>query len=118
MISIVDDDPFVRVAIVDLLSSLGYPALAFASAEEFLNSGQIETTLCLITDEQLPGMDGLGLQNKLAANGSHVEVIFITAFPEANIRARAMQAGAIAFLAKPFAEDDLVQALQIALVRQ
>ena len=78
MISIVDDDPLVRDATVDLLNSMGYPALAFETAEEFLNSGQVETTLCLITDEQLPGLDGLGLQNKLVANGSHVPVIFIT----------------------------------------
>ena len=87
-------------------------------AEEFLNSGQVETTLCLITDQQLPGLDGLGLQNKLAADGSHVPVIFITAFPDANVRERAMKAGATAFLAKPFEEADLVRALQIALVRQ
>ena len=118
MISIVDDDPLVRDATVDLLSSLGYPALAFETAEEFLNSGQIETTVCLITDLQLPGLDGLGLQNKLAADGSHVAVIFITAFPDANIRERAMKAGATAFLAKPFEEADLLRALQIALVRQ
>ena len=118
MISIVDDDPLVRGAIVDLLNSLGYPALAFETAEEFLNSGQVETTLCLITDQQLPGLDGLGLQNKLASDGSHVEVIFITAFPDAHIRARAMKAGATAFLAKPFEEADLVQAIKIALVRR
>ena len=118
MISIVDDDPLVRDATVDLLSSLGYPALAFETAEEFLNSGQVETTLCLITDQQLPGLDGLGLQKKLAADGSHIAVIFITAFPDAHIRERAMKAGATAFLAKPFEEGDLVQAIQIALVRQ
>ena len=104
MISIVDDDPLVRDATVDLLNSLGYPALAFETAEEFLNSGQVETTLCLITDQQLPGMDGLGLQSELAANGSHIAVIFITAFPDANVRERAMKAGATAFLAKPFEE--------------
>ncbi len=118
MISIVDDDPLVRDATVDLLSSLGYPALAFETAEEFLNSGQVETTLCLITDQQLPGLDGLGLQNQLTADGSHVPVIFITAFPEANVRERAMKAGATAFLAKPFHEGDLLRAIQIALVRQ
>ena len=118
MISIVDDDPLVRDATVDLLSSLGYPAHSFGSAEEFLNSGQIETTLCLITDEQLPGLDGLGLQNQLIADGSHVPVIFITAFSDAKVRARAMKAGATAFLAKPFEEADLVRAIQTALVRQ
>jgi FixJ family two-component response regulator len=118
MISIVDDDPLVRDAAVDLLSSLGYPSLAFETAEEFLNSGQIETTLCLITDQHLPGLDGLGLQNKLAADGSHIPVIFITAFPDAHIRERAMKAGATAFLAKPFEEGDLVRALQTALVWQ
>ena len=106
MISIVDDDPLVRDATVDLLNSLGYPALAFETAEDFLNSSQVETTLCLITDQQLPGMDGLGLQNQLIADGSHVPVIFITAFPDAHVRERAMRAGAIAFLAKPFHEAD------------
>ena len=118
MISIVDDDPLVRDATVDLLNSLGYLAHAFGSAEEFLDSGQVETTLCLITDEQLPGLDGLGLQNILVANGSHVAVIFITAFPDANIRERAMKAGATAFLPKPFEEADLVRAIQTALVWQ
>jgi FixJ family two-component response regulator len=118
MISIVDDDPLVRDATVDLLHSLDYPALAFETAEEFLNSGQVEMTLCLITDQQLPGLDGLGLQNKLIADGSHIAVIFITAFPDDNIRERAMKAGATAFLAKPFEEADLLRALQTALVRQ
>jgi len=101
MISIVDDDPLVRDATVDLLNSLGYPALAFETAEEFLTSGQVETTLCLITDQHLPVLDGLGLQNQLIADGSRVPVIFITAFPETNVRERAMKSGAIAFLAKP-----------------
>jgi FixJ family two-component response regulator len=118
MISIVDDDPLVRDATVDLLNSLDYPALAFASAEDFLNSSQIEATRCLITDQQLPGLDGLGLQNKLAAHGNHIAVIFITAFPDANVQERAMKAGATAFLAKPFQEADLVRAIQTALVRQ
>jgi FixJ family two-component response regulator len=118
MISIVDDDPLVRDATVDLLNSLGYPALAFETAEEFLTSGQVETTLCLITDQHLPVLDGLGLQNQLIANDSHVPVIFITAFPDTNIRERAMKAGATAFLAKPFQEGDLLRALKIALVRQ
>jgi len=77
MISIVDDDPLVRDATVDLLHSLDYRALAFETSEEFLNSGQVETTLCLITDQQLPGLDGLGLQNKLIADSSHIAVIFI-----------------------------------------
>ena len=117
MISIVDDDPLVRDATVDLLNSLGYSALAFGSAEEFLDSDQVETTLCLITDQQLPGLDGLGLQNQLATSGSHVAVIFITAFPDANVRERAMKAGSIAFLPKPYEEGDLVQAIHIALVR-
>jgi FixJ family two-component response regulator len=118
MISIVDDDPLVREATVDLLNSLGYPAFAFASAEVFLTSSQIETTLCLITDQHLPGLDGVGLQNKLAANSRHVAVIFITAFPDASVQERAMKAGATAFLAKPFQEADLVCAVQTALVRR
>ena len=113
-----DDDLLVREATVDLLNTLGYPARAFETAEEFVNSGEVETTLCLITDQQLPGLGGLGLQNKLVASGNHVAVIFITAFPDDNIRERAMKAGATAFLAKPLDDTDLVRALETALTRQ
>ena len=115
LISIVDDDPVVREATADLLNSLGYTALSFESAEEFLDSGHIRSTGCLITDQQLPGLSGTELQTQLNADGYRTPVIFITAFPEPNVRKRALDAGAIAFLTKPFEQTDLVNSIKSAL---
>jgi FixJ family two-component response regulator len=114
LISIVDDDPVVREATADLLSSLGYKALGFESAEEFLDSGHITNTGCLITDQQLPGLSGLELQNQLYADGYLTPIIFITAFPEPGIRKRAIDAGAVAFLTKPFEQADLLNSIESA----
>jgi FixJ family two-component response regulator len=115
LISIVDDDAVVREATADLVSALGYAASTFASAEQFLISGKIDETDCLITDLQMPGMDGLGLQSRLLEDGRETPVIFITAFPKASARDRALAAGAIAFLTKPFEEKSLLRSLEIAL---
>lgn len=115
MISIVDDDPFVRESTVDLVNSLGYRAAAFESAENFLDSGQIGNTSCLITDLQLPGLNGVELQEQLRIDGHRTPVIVITAFPEARIRARAIAAGAVAFLPKPFEEAVLIESIESAL---
>lgn len=115
VISIVDDDSLVRGATADLLNSLGYTAVAFESAEEFLDSGQVKNTGCLITDQQLPGLSGTELQAQLHADGYQTPVIFITGFPESRIRERALGAGAIAFLTKPFEEADLLRSVQVAL---
>ena len=115
MISIVDDDPWVRSATVDLLSSLGYSAVAFDSAEKFLVSGHINDTACLILDLQLPGLNGLELQNQLLVSGSRTPIIFITAFADPQSRERALNAGAVAYLRKPYKENDLVGALKAAL---
>lgn len=115
MISIVDDDPLVREATLDLIHSLGYSAAAFDSAERFLDSGQVKKTSCLITDQQLPGLSGTELQRHLQAEGYKTPVIFITAFPEVRVRESALRAGAVAYLTKPFEQDDLVDSLAIAL---
>jgi FixJ family two-component response regulator len=115
LISIVDDDAVVREATADLVNALGYAASTFASAEQFLISGKIDETDCLITDLQMPGMDGLGLQSRLLEDGRRTPVIFITAFPKASSRHRALAAGAIAFLTKPFKEKSLLRSLEIAL---
>ncbi|CAM5775356.1 Response regulator protein TodT [Labrys miyagiensis] len=101
IVSIVDDDESVRTAMEGLVRSLGFVACTFGSAEDFLSSPQAEATDCLITDVQMPGMSGLELQNHLRARGSRMPVIFITAYPERNVRQRAEAAGAIAFLEKP-----------------
>ena len=115
MIAVVDDDPIVREATADLISSLGYTALAFDSAEQFLDSGQAENTACLITDLHLPGISGFELQTQLRSEGYRMPIIFITGFPEAKVQARALAAGAVAFLAKPFEQVSLVNYLGIAL---
>ena len=115
LICIVDDDAAVRDATSDLLSSLGYTALGFVSAEQFLDSGQVQTAGCLITDQQLPGLSGIELQAQLRADGHRTPVIFITGFPEPQIRKKALDAGAVAFLAKPFEQADLMRSIETAL---
>jgi FixJ family two-component response regulator len=115
MISIVDDDKSVREAANALIRSLGYAAATFASAEEFLESGRLGDTACLITDVQMPGMSGIDLQRHLTANGHCTPVIFVTAYPEDSVRARALSAGAFGFLSKPFSEECLIACLDRAL---
>ena len=116
-ISIIDDDQVVREATGDLVQSLGYEVATFESAERFLESGRLAETLCLITDLQMPGLSGLDLQSRLIAEGQRIPVIFITAFPEERFRRRAMNAGAVGFLSKPFDEESLIRYLETALTR-
>ena len=114
-IFIIDDDPIVREAIADLVQSLGYEAATFESAEQFLESGAVAQTSCLITDLQMPGRSGLELQEQLLAEGHHTPVIFVTVFPEEKFKNRAMNAGAVAFLSKPFRDDTLIDCVKNAL---
>ncbi len=115
MIAIVDDDDVVREAMKSLMRSLGYNVSTFGSAEEFLNSEQISRTSCLITDLHMPGLSGLDLQDRLIATGHRFPIIFITGYPDENVRAHAMKAGAIGFLSKPFNNDDLLGYIETAL---
>jgi FixJ family two-component response regulator len=115
VISIVDDDESVREATKSLVRSLGYHAETFSSAEEYLGSGRLYETSCLIADVQMPGMSGVDLQARLMASGHRTPVIFITAFPEERICARAMTAGAYGFLSKPYKDDQLIECLDKAL---
>jgi FixJ family two-component response regulator len=115
MISIVDDDASMREATNGLVRSLGYRAATFASAEEFLHSDEMHETSCLITDLQMPGLSGAELQSELIARGSGMPIIFISAFPQERIRRQVLQAGAIGFLSKPFAEECLIEHLETAL---
>jgi FixJ family two-component response regulator len=115
LISIVDDDESVRRTTTLLIESFGFRAAAFASAETFLNSGHLHDTSCLIVDVQMPGMDGLQLQNHLAAAGCGIPIIFITAYESKDSRQRAMHGGAAAFLGKPFSDDQLLQIIRSAL---
>ena len=111
VISIVDDDASVREATKGLIRSLGYVAATFASAEEYLDSDRVADTACLITDVKMSGMSGVELQDRLIAAGHRTPVIFMTAFPEERIRARALRAGAFGFLSKPFQIDSLIEAV-------
>jgi len=117
IISIVDDDESIRIAVGDLIMSLGSAALTFASAEAFLESGDAARTSCLITDIQLPGMSGLDLQDRLRANGHRIPIIVITAYPEPTLKRRAEAAGAAAFLVKPFDGRELIARIEEALNR-
>lgn len=115
MISIVDDDESVRESTSSLVRSLGYRAAAFASAEAFLNSGCLDTTSCVITDIQMEGLSGVELQDRLAADGRDVPMIFITAFPDEQMEVRVIEAGAAGYLTKPFSDALLISCLKSAL---
>lgn len=115
VISIVDDDASVRVATYNLVRSLGHIVHTFASANEFLRSGHLEDTSCVIADVQMPMMDGVELQAHLLANGHHLPFIFISAFPIESIRTRVSKAGAICVLTKPFSGEALISCLESAL---
>ncbi len=115
IISVVDDDASVRVATDNLLSSYGYRVHTFASAEEFLQSSCLNDSSCVIADVQMPAMSGLDLLMHMRAQGYNAPFIFITAFPEENVRTQALKAGAICFLAKPFARFALIKCIEIAL---
>ncbi len=114
-ISVVDDDESVRRSTTRLIESFGFRAAAFESAETFLRSRLRDDTSCLIVDVQMSGMNGLQLQSHLAAQGSGIPVIFITSYDERESRRRAMEAGAIAFLGKPFSDEQLLEAIRSAL---
>jgi FixJ family two-component response regulator len=115
IISIVDDDESMRTAIKTLIESIGLSAEDFASAEDFLTSGRSQVSTCLILDVRMPGMGGLELQRRLAACGRSLPIIFITAHYSEAERARAMEAGAVMFLSKPFSEDVLFKAISSTL---
>ena len=115
VLSLVDDDASVRKATARLIKSFGFTVEVFASAEEFLSFGSLRITSCLVLDVQMPGMNGLQLQSHLAAAGYRIAIIFITAYPDEEIRAQALAAGAVAFLTKPFGEEALLEGIRSAL---
>ena len=114
-ISIVDDDESVREALKSLLKSVGFKAEAFASAEEFLNSGQLPGTVCLILDVRMPGMSGVELQDRLTASHDGFPIVFISAHADEEEQARALEGGAIDFLQKPFSDEALLNAIEAAV---
>jgi FixJ family two-component response regulator len=115
VVMIVDDDDSMRRAARRLVKSFGLGVDTFASAEDFLASGRLAETACLVLDVHMPGLSGIELQSKLIAEGHHIPVIFITAFADEKTQARALEAGAYAYLIKPFDEDDLLEGIRRAL---
>jgi FixJ family two-component response regulator len=115
LISVVDDDESIRRTIKLVIESFGFRAKAFDSAESFLKSGELHITSCLILDLKMPNMNGLQLQSELADAGCGIPIIFITGYDDKESRGRAMQAGAVAFLGKPFSDEQLLQALRSAV---
>ena len=117
LISIVDDDESVCEATRDLMDAAGYAAATFPSAESFLRSDRRQRTSCLIADVQMPGMTGLELHTRLAASEKPIPTVLITAYPDERVRARALKAGVICYLTKPFTEEALLGCIQSALGR-
>ena len=115
MVAIVDDDELMRGALQGMLKSVGFPSQAFASAEEFLESGLQQQTGCLIADIRMPGMSGLELQARLNAEHCRIPTIFITAHGDTKMRMQALRAGAVEFLAKPFDDEMLLDSVRAAL---
>jgi FixJ family two-component response regulator len=115
VISVIDDDASVRAATNNLLSSHGYLVHTFASAEEFLQSSHLNDSSCVVADVQMPVMSGLDLLTHLRTKGYTAPFIFITAFPDDSVRARALRAGAICFLAKPFSGPVLINCIETAV---
>jgi len=115
LVAIVDDDDLMRGALQGMLKSVGLSSQTFASAEEFLESGQQHQTACLITDIRMPGMSGLELQARLNAEHCRIPTIFITAHGDTRMRMQALRAGAVEFLAKPFDDEALLGSVRAAL---
>ena len=114
-IAIIDDNESFRIAIAGLVRSLGYAALTFELAQEFLQSPALHKTSCVISDVQMPVIDGIELQSRLTTQNIPTPIIFITALSDVRIQERALQRGAVCFLKKPFDEQLLIKGLHRAL---
>jgi RNA polymerase sigma factor (sigma-70 family) len=117
MVFIVDDDTSVRKSLERLVRSVGLRAETFASAPEFLQRAAADGPSCLVLDLRMPGVSGLALQETLTKAGHRIPIIFITGYGDITASVRAMKAGAVDFLAKPFNDQDLLDAIQEAIAR-
>jgi FixJ family two-component response regulator len=117
VISIIDDDESVREGTMDLFKSMGFITVTFPCAADFLSSDRLHETSCLIADVQMPGMTGFELHNRLVESGNIIPTILITAYPDDGDRARALQAGVICYMVKPFKYNDLLECIGLALER-
>jgi FixJ family two-component response regulator len=115
IVAIVDDDESVRDALKRLMRSMGLAAEVFASADEFLCSSDLNRTGCLVVDFNMPNMSGLDLHHSLSRQRKEIPTILITAYPSDDVRARAMQAGVIGYLTKPFSDHELLSHVRTAL---
>ena len=115
LVSVVDDDSSVRESLPDLLREFGFAATAFSSANEFLSSGTVDQTKCLILDVAMPDMTGLELQLELKRRGQSIPIVFITGQRDEELRNQALKEGAINFLHKPFSDTALLEALNMIL---
>lgn len=117
IVFVIDDDPSIREAIESLIRSVGMHVQTFASAQEFMASTRPEAPACLVLDVRMPGLSGLDLQRELLDSGIRIPVIFITGHGDIPMSVRAMKAGAVEFLTKPFRDQDLLDAISQALER-
>jgi len=115
MVFVVDDDPSVRRAIKRLVESMGLQVEMFGSGQEFLQANRPDVPSCLVLDIRLPGISGLDFQQELAKANVHIPIIFVTAHGDVPMTVRAMKAGAVTFLTKPFRDQDLLDAIQLGL---
>jgi FixJ family two-component response regulator len=115
LVSIVDDDESIRLALPDLVRQFGYAVRAFSSAEEFLASDYVGQTRCLILDVVMPGMSGPALQRELERRGQAIPIVFITGYTDEELREQGLAQGAVEYLFKPFSETALLEALKAAL---
>jgi FixJ family two-component response regulator len=118
VISIVDDDAGMREALTALIRSLGFTAIAFARAQDFLQSTAPSSSSCLISDVKMPRMSGIELHRQLVGAGYMIPTILITAYPDDQTRADALKSGVICYLPKPFAEERLMACIRTALTRR
>ena len=117
IVFVVDDDPSVRSSLKFLLSTVGLQVESFASADAFLQKKAPDAPSCLVLDVRLPGLSGLDFQRELAARNTRIPIIFLTGHGDIPMSVRAMKAGAVEFLTKPFRDQDLLDAVRIALER-
>jgi FixJ family two-component response regulator len=117
LVAIVDDDKSFRGATRDLLRAAGFSTATYEDAESFLSGSDVATTACLVVDMRMPGMTGLELYQALVASGKDIPTVIITAHPEEVTQSRAREVGISCFLSKPFAPDDLIECVQLALAK-
>ena len=117
IVFIVDDDASVREALSNLLKSVGLSSRAFVSTAEYLQSNLPDCPSCLVLDVRLPGLSGLDLQSELAKSSKQIPIVFLTGHGDIPMSVRAMKAGAVEFLTKPFRDQDMLDAIQVALER-